>query len=229
MNEIGRQYKECQEMIGSHQIKQNNFSSLTLLRLNLTCGLEVKDGGPSFGGVFIKASPANIDQRFEALDTYIHAVEDLTGGFRVKSEKLKDEPLENGRMREGGFQIMVYNCSQAAVRNNSLNYRSSEEPAKAILDPFTGVCKGRTLFITNDGVMGLGPNTTRFEDKVCIIHGCRVPFIIRRIEEQKVWVSKGRVILKEFYVLIGECYVHGFMNGEALKDEIFKEKEIFLL
>lgn len=92
-----------------------------------------------------------------------------------------------------------------------------------------GACKGRALFITEDGVTGLGPNMARPEDKVCVIHGCRVPFIIRRIEERKVWISEGNMILENYYVLVGECYVYGLMNGEAVKNEKAEAKDIFLI
>ena len=231
MKEVERQYKECQEMIGSYKdnMKENHLSPLTLLRLNLTCGMEVQNAGPSFGGVFVPASIESIDQRFQALEVYVKAVQRLTGGMYVDSKKLDDKRLENGRMEEGGFQIMVYNCSQTAAFNNINDCKASGQPAQAVMESFVGACRGRALFITDDGVLGLGPNVTRKEDKVCVIHGCRVPFIIRRIEELKKRQDDGSTILQAYYVLVGECYVHGIMNGEALKDEVADARDIFLL
>ena len=124
---------------------------------------------------------------------------------------------------------MVYNFSEAAVRNNLNDLYTSHEPALAILDPFVGACKGRALFITDDGVIGLAPNMTRPEDKLCVIHGCRVPFIIRRIEEQKVEIAEGVKVLQSQHVLVGECYAHGFMKGEAVKNEKVEATDIFLI
>ena len=42
------------------------------------------------------------------------------------------------------------------------------------------------------------------EDLICVVAGCSMPLIIRPYEEG--------------YELIGECYVQGMMEGEALLD-----------
>jgi hypothetical protein len=52
---------------------------------------------------------------------------------------------------------------------------------------------------------GLAPESARNEDLVCILLGCSVPVILRRMSEDK-------------YSLIGEAYVHGKMQGEAMSD-----------
>ena len=63
-------------------------------------------------------------------------------------------------------------------------------------------CRGRTLFVTSTGLIGLGPKDARPNDGVYSLIGGEVPFLLRRT-----------AILKEFQ-LIGEAYVHGIMNGE---------------
>jgi hypothetical protein len=60
----------------------------------------------------------------------------------------------------------------------------------------------RRLLVTNDGYIGLGPMKARQGDHVCILYGCSVPVILREI-------NGG-------FSLIGEAYVHGCMDGEAL-------------
>ena len=229
LGEMKQQYQECIEMVKHGQVRQEEINPLTLLRLNLTCGMEVQNGGPSFGGVFVQASTEDIDQRFQALETYINAAKRLTGELYVDSKKLEDRALGGGRMQEGGLQIMVYNCSAAAAVNNVLDIHASQEPAEAVLNSFVGACQGRALFITDEGVIGLGPNMTRPEDKVCVIHGSRVPFIIRRIEEQKVWIAKGKEIIQKKYVLVGECFIHELMNGEAVRDGEVEAEDVFLI
>jgi hypothetical protein len=54
--------------------------------------------------------------------------------------------------------------------------------------------------------VGFGPRTTMEGDIVCILFGCSVPVILRRV------VQEGP---REMYRLVGECYVHGYMEGEA--------------
>jgi hypothetical protein len=58
------------------------------------------------------------------------------------------------------------------------------------------------------------PVEAKVGDYVCIIPGCAVPFIVREDDEK--------------YVLIGECYIHGIMDGEAMDMEEYKIQDIIL-
>jgi hypothetical protein len=62
-------------------------------------------------------------------------------------------------------------------------------------------------FRTKKGFFGLGTQALCEGDSVWIVSGCRVPLIFRRLGNS----SRHR--------LVGGSYVHGFMNGEALKNE----------
>jgi hypothetical protein len=59
---------------------------------------------------------------------------------------------------------------------------------------------GRCVFFTADGIVGVGPASLQSGDTVTIIHGCRLPLILR---------PRGRD-----YRLLGTAYVHGAMRGE---------------
>ncbi|KAF4304380.1 het-domain-containing protein [Botryosphaeria dothidea] len=70
--------------------------------------------------------------------------------------------------------------------------------------------------------LGIGSRHVKKGDFICIIYGCSVPVILRRYEGDKP-TSKGKHTPKPnddeenvTYRLIGECYVYGMMNGEAL-------------
>jgi hypothetical protein len=52
---------------------------------------------------------------------------------------------------------------------------------------------------------GLAPSRAEVNDIICIFFGCNVPVVLRKSMEQP-----------GMYQLIGECYVHGIMNGESL-------------
>lgn len=54
-------------------------------------------------------------------------------------------------------------------------------------------------------VFGLCPPDTKAGDLICILHGCSVPVILREEEDG-------------FVKLVGESYVHGKMDGEAVTD-----------
>lgn len=61
---------------------------------------------------------------------------------------------------------------------------------------------GRKFFCTGRGFFGLGPKVLRKNDICCVLFGARVPFILRK---------RG-----DHYLLVGECYIHGIMRGEAI-------------
>lgn len=63
--------------------------------------------------------------------------------------------------------------------------------------------KNRTFSTTTKGYIGLVPKSTRAGDEICIILGCQTPLVLR---------SDGRGNRK----IVGQCYVHGIMEGEAL-------------
>ena len=68
---------------------------------------------------------------------------------------------------------------------------------------------GRRLIKTEEyGYVGLAPEETREEDVVAILYGCSVPVILRLVSDPE---SK-EVECK----LIGECYIDGMMDGQAL-------------
>jgi hypothetical protein len=70
---------------------------------------------------------------------------------------------------------------------------------------------GRRLFMTSKGFIGLGPERLRSTAKIAILLGGTTPFILW----PKLTVKEEA---KQIYKLIGDCYVHGCMDGELVKD-----------
>ena len=58
----------------------------------------------------------------------------------------------------------------------------------------------RRLYLTEKGYLGLGPESTAVGDQVFMLHSAQVPFVLRGNEDGS-------------FELIGETYVHGFMDG----------------
>ena len=63
---------------------------------------------------------------------------------------------------------------------------------------------GRRLFRTKHGYIGIGPAACKIGDLVCIIAGATVPMIIRPLQSG-------------YYAHVGESYVHGYMDGIAVR------------
>ncbi|KAI1307194.1 HET-domain-containing protein [Xylaria venustula] len=81
---------------------------------------------------------------------------------------------------------------------------------------FANMCRavaGRLLAFTDQGYAGLVPDTAKDGDKICILQGFNVPYVLRQVGEH--------------YTLIGDAYVHGIMFGEAFqRDETLSESMV---
>ncbi|KMU77002.1 hypothetical protein CISG_06237 [Coccidioides immitis RMSCC 3703] len=71
--------------------------------------------------------------------------------------------------------------------------------------------------VTKRGYSGLFPGTASTGDRVAILNGCAVPFLIRE--------KQGK---KGIYQLLGESYIHGMMYGEALSFDGIRREDIGL-
>ncbi|KAK0514619.1 hypothetical protein JMJ35_003236 [Cladonia borealis] len=76
-------------------------------------------------------------------------------------------------------------------------------------------CRGRKLFSTLSGHIGVGDGTLEPGDLVCVFLGGETPFIIRPVDQK--------------YKFVGECYLHGIMHGEALEEGLKRRQLITLI
>jgi hypothetical protein len=72
--------------------------------------------------------------------------------------------------------------------------------------------KGRRIFVTRKGTVGLEPASMEEGDIVTILLGSGTPFILRKQGEE--------------FLLAGECYVHGQMDGEAIEQYEDGDREV---
>ncbi|KAM0190669.1 hypothetical protein ACHAPI_009341 [Fusarium lateritium] len=73
----------------------------------------------------------------------------------------------------------------------------------------------RAFIVSCTGKMGLGPSDTCVGDRICILFGGGVPYVIRKQGTKRV--------------LVGELYLEGVMNGEAIQldDKSDSKEETF--
>ncbi|KIW03277.1 uncharacterized protein PV09_05493 [Verruconis gallopava] len=84
------------------------------------------------------------------------------------------------------------------------NYASKSWPPD-LQSPFPTHAHGRRMFRTQSSYIGLGPREMQVGDKVAICSGGKVPLILRACGDG--------------YLFIGDCYVHGLMNGEKYDEK----------
>ncbi|KAM7213983.1 hypothetical protein V8F06_010617 [Rhypophila decipiens] len=73
------------------------------------------------------------------------------------------------------------------------------------------MCGGKMFGVTAGGKMGIFPAGTRVDDAVVVFWGSTVPFVLRKVSPG---VGNND---NDNYQLVGACYVHGIMDGEALE------------
>ncbi|KAH9484582.1 Heterokaryon incompatibility protein 6, OR allele [Psilocybe cubensis] len=76
------------------------------------------------------------------------------------------------------------------------------------------VSSERSFIITERGFLGMAPDNSKPGDVVCIFQGGEVPFVLRPRENNQ-------------WELIGECYLHGIMEGTAVKRAHPKDVRLF--
>jgi hypothetical protein len=71
------------------------------------------------------------------------------------------------------------------------------------------VWKRRLVKTAIEEALGLAPDLAKEGDSICILTGCSVPVLLRE--------KTNKITNKHYHELIGECYIHGMMDGEALR------------
>jgi hypothetical protein len=70
------------------------------------------------------------------------------------------------------------------------------------------IMRQRRLFVTKNGHVGIGPVNAQPHDIVFIISGCNFPITLRPRDDK--------------FAVVGEAYIHGYMNGEAVARPWYK-------
>jgi hypothetical protein len=100
----------------------------------------------------------------------------------------------------------------------------------------------------DDELVALGPHSSRVGDVIAVIHGCSVPLVLRMVRkvnggvgedgqpqppqyERIKWEMRNTNKPSDddniYYQFLGECYVHGMMDGEALSQRNILKDEMF--
>ncbi|KAE8381608.1 heterokaryon incompatibility protein-domain-containing protein [Aspergillus bertholletiae] len=158
--------------------------------------------------------------------------ERLVQGVQEKRKrllKLVQELKEQGHKRQVQKQ-----CVQKMTREWMTVIQELEKQAKEQDGLEEGYLKltqeryyrSRCLFRTRKGYIGLGPVNVQPGDEVWLFATARTPFILRRpLEGSLGSETRSSISLTtegERRTFIGETYVHGIMNGEAIRKGDFR-------
>lgn len=82
--------------------------------------------------------------------------------------------------------------------------------SKSVFSRIRGVMGGkiRRVMVTREGYIGVAPRRAQKGDIVCVLYGCSVPVVLRKCGTDDESAPSC--------VFVGECYMDGLMDGEAL-------------
>ena len=138
----------------------------------------------------------------------------LVAGMTNDKQRVRSEDLPNGFHQLSEIATHFNAAAEAATREEITNVQALTHTAIIFGHMVGSATIGRVFCFSNDKYMLLAPIGTKVGDKICVIHGLPVPFIIR---------PKG-----DMFLLVGECYVQGVMDGEVMDMEHIKTQVINL-
>lgn len=108
---------------------------------------------------------------------------------------------------------------------------SDVQDSSSYMANFQQATTNRRFFVTENGRMGLAPLDSKQGDLVCLLLGSPVPFILRpcRRDIDTSSSSLPQALVpgphqpEERFVLVGECYCHGMMEGEELLQPLLRD------
>ena len=83
--------------------------------------------------------------------------------------------------------------------NSSQQFEFREQDFVKTPDMDKATSQRRLMWLDND-MLGLGPAEASTGDVISVLGGLQIPLVLRQV--------------KEHFIIIGACYVHGIMDGE---------------
>jgi hypothetical protein len=117
-------------------------------------------------------------------------------------------------------------------RNDKIRPGVMIQAVRDIGSSVTRATAERRFFVTSKGYLGLGPENTRVGDEISLLLGGSTPFLLRRSAPLN-YQYRSELHYSRYegtYMLLGDCYVHGCMDGELLDkaDIVSNMKYLFL-
>jgi hypothetical protein len=128
----------------------------------------------------------------------------LTAGQGLNLNPLQDLADEKYFMAE-------YNTFVQYTQDRAESYVDYSEGTNTFVNLVCNAVAGRRFFVTEQGMLGLGPRTMKEGDIIAVLFGGSVPFVLRPVKEGRHWR------------LVGDCYVHDIMDGQAV--EIWRDSD----
>jgi hypothetical protein len=127
-------------------------------------------------------------------------------------DRLNTEKLVNQKVGDSVFCTVVRKIFDHVAADDVCNLLASLKIGETINVGYShfattveAAIGHRKFFLSNKGWMGLAPAASARGAIICILLGGASPFMLRTVDDN-------------LYQLVGECYVQGLMDGEAMDD-----------
>ena len=198
------QYEKSVQFAKHHLDLFDDNDSITQARLTLVGSLKGDGGGMTSGNVERISSVEEVTSMYEAFEQFQAALSVLVS-------IPDDEPVTAESQQRYG-QIL-----------DGMNVQVVSQMIGCMKD----ACQGRKLFAMQlfhtshherKRCIGLAPADARAGDQVAVVFGSPVPYVVRPVTEtlEKPTGTKKDSLRHEHFALVGEAFVHGFMDGEAI-------------
>ena len=154
--------------------------------------------------------PYNIDIKTACMHTLTASLTHPIAGPALGATLIR---VDNEEVRE------MFKALDAAVEMiKTFDFSGVDKKAMKLLGLVRELTKTRRFLVTANGYIGLAPGEARKGDRVVIVYGCSTPLLIRKVDEAE-----------DNWRLVGECYVYGLMDGEAIAMDDILDRDIRLL
>ncbi|KAK5698874.1 hypothetical protein LTR97_006523 [Elasticomyces elasticus] len=128
-------------------------------------------------------------------------------GLYANGFSLDEFMTRNKRLELCGQELrhLIFAPSRSQWWQNTERFYNPSTQQLEMLSWGMNVLAWRRLVGTQKGRIGLAPGAARLGDCIAVIAGCSVPMVLR----QK----------RDGWKIVGECYVHGVMDGKVFVDE----------
>ncbi|KAH7310245.1 heterokaryon incompatibility protein-domain-containing protein [Rhexocercosporidium sp. MPI-PUGE-AT-0058] len=100
------------------------------------------------------------------------------------------------------------------------DFEEFQRKGRRFMESFSLYCDNRRFFRCKEGRLGWGPDQVREGDAICVLNGAEAPFVLRPVEGEGEGVQ---------FEVVGDAYVSGIMDGEAMVDLGLVETDIMLV
>jgi hypothetical protein len=135
-----------------------------------------------------------------------HCLVSLTRNGHMNIKEVLRENEDAGPTKDYLERVMAVTWDRSFIEGSPIVYGGSSSAGEGPKPPSSP--SGKKL-------VGLGPSKTQEKDVIAILYGCSVPVILRPAGQDD-------------YEFIGEAYIHGKMDGEAISEQ-FEERKFRLI